>query len=198
MHYPLTKEYQEVFLKHLERHICLSEAEQHHVCSFIKVRNLLPRQYLVNMGDICKSESFIIQGFLRSFYLDKDGNDFTLHFAMEDWWIADFASFLNESPATRNIVALEPSVVLQLDKQAIETLYHDVPKFERYRRMLSENSVAAQDERIINSMSLSGVERYRALLNKYPKIEQRLPQKHIASYLGITPVFLSKIRAVKS
>jgi len=190
-HYPF-------FLQHLQRHIRLSDDEKMHVCSLLKLRRVLPRQFLLNAGDICKFESFVVKGFLRSFYLDDQGNDFTLHFAMEDWWIADFASFRENSPATRNIVALEQSIVLQLDKEAIESLYRDIPQFEHYRRVLSENVSVTQDERLIKAISMSGAERYEALIQKYPNIEQRLPQKHIASYLGITPVFLSKIRAGKN
>lgn len=193
-----SNEHHRIFLQHLQKHIALSDVQKNHICSFLKVRNLLPRQFLLNIGEVCKHESFVVKGFLRSFYLDNQGNDFTLHFAMEDWWIADFASFQQQLPATRNIVALEPTIVLQLDKNAIESLYRDIPEFEYFRRRLSENAVVAQDQRIMNSISMSGTERYASLISKYPNIEQRMPQKHIASYLGITPVFLSKIRAGKN
>ncbi|KAA0989121.1 Crp/Fnr family transcriptional regulator [Dyadobacter aurulentus] len=181
-------------IDHFLKRIPLTAEEQEYVRSLVKIRHLLSRQYLVQQGEVCRFESFVTKGFLRSFYVDSKGNDFTLHFAMEDWWISDSASFLREVPATRNIVAVEPTTVLQLDKAAIETLYRQVPVFERFWRIMNENACLAQDERILNAIMLSGAERYEALLYKYPGIEQRLPQKHIASYLGITPVFLSKIR----
>ncbi|CAG5072490.1 hypothetical protein DYBT9623_04170 [Dyadobacter sp. CECT 9623] len=184
-------------INHFLKRIPLTPEEQEYVCSLIKIRHLLPRQYLVQQGEVCRFESFVVKGFLRSFYVDSKGNDFTLHFAMEDWWISDSASFVREIPATRNIVALEPTTVLQLDKVSIEMLYRQVPVFERFWRIMNESACLAQDERILNAIMMSGAARYEALLSKYPGIEQRLPQRHIASYLGITPVFLSKIRKVK-
>jgi len=184
-------------LDHVLKRINLSPDEQDYFCSLLTVRNLLPRQYLVQAGDICKYESFVEKGFLRSFYFDPDGNDYTLHFAMEDWWISDSTSFIKSAPATRNIIALERCTVIQLDKISLGELYLKIPAFERFWRIMNENACMAQDQRILNSITMTGAERYEALLKKYPGIEQRLPQKHIASYLGISPVFLSNIRRRK-
>lgn len=184
-------------LAHVLKQINLSPDEQDYFCSLLTVRHLLPRQYLVQAGDICKYESFVEKGFLRSFYFDPDGNDYTLHFAMEDWWISDSTSFIKSAPATRNIIALERCTVIQLDKISLGELYLKIPAFERFWRIMNENACMAQDQRILNSITMTGAERYEALLKKYPGIEQRLPQKHIASYLGISPVFLSNIRRRK-
>jgi len=182
---------------HILKRISLTKEEQEYFCSLVKVRYLLPRQYLVQEGEICKHESFVVKGFLRSFYYDPKGNDYTLHFAMQDWWISDSTSFIKETPATRNIIAVEQSTVLQLDKVNMELLYNKIPAFERFWRIMNENACMAQDQRILNSITMTGAERYEALLKKYPGIEQHLPQKHIASYLGISPVFLSNIRKGK-
>jgi CRP-like cAMP-binding protein len=162
--------------------------------AMLKVRTILPRQYLLQQGDICRYESFVCSGFLRSFFIDGQGKEHTLHFAMEDWWISDLRSFVNQEPATRNIIAVESTVVLQIDLQQRNDLISQVPAFERFWRILNEQAVIAADSRILNDISLQGYERYEALTLKYPGIEQRLPQKHIASFLGITPVFLSQIR----
>ncbi len=183
-----------MIVDHVLRRIELTAAEQAHFVSLLKVRKLLPRQYLVQQGDVCQYESYVCQGFLRSFYVDEKGNDHTLHFAMEDWWISDSTSFHLQVPATRNIVALEASILLQIEKNDLEQLYKDVPAFERFWRILEQKSGIAQDQRILNAISMSGAERYEALIAKYPTLEQRMPQRHIASYLGITPVFLSQIR----
>ncbi|MDR6805503.1 CRP-like cAMP-binding protein [Dyadobacter sp. BE34] len=185
---------QKMIVDHVLRRIELTAAEQAHFVSLLKVRKLLPRQYLVQQGDVCRYESYVCQGFLRSFHMDEKGNDHTLHFAMEDWWISDFTSFHLQLPATRSIVALEASVLLQIEKDDLEQLYKDVPVFERFWRILEQKGSIAQDQRILNAISMTGAERYEALITKYPTLEQRMPQRYIASYLGITPVFLSQIR----
>ena len=183
-----------MIIDHVLRRIELSAAEQAHFVSLLKIRKLLPRQYLVQQGDICRHESYVCKGFLRSFYMDERGNDHTLHFAMEDWWISDSTSFHLQVPATRNIVALEASILLQIEKDDLEQLYKDIPAFERFWRILEQKGGIAQDQRILNAISMTGAERYEALIAKYPTLEQRMPQRYIASYLGITPVFLSQIR----
>ncbi|GGH28916.1 Crp/Fnr family transcriptional regulator [Dyadobacter endophyticus] len=185
---------QRMIIDHVLRRIELTATEQAHFVSILKVRKLLPRQYLVQQGDVCQYESYVCKGFLRSFYVDEKGNDHTLHFAMEDWWISDSTSFHLQVPATRNIVALEASVLLQIEKNDLEQLYKDIPAFERFWRILEQKGGIAQDQRILNAISMTGAERYEALVTKYPTLEQRMPQRHIASYLGITPVFLSQIR----
>jgi CRP-like cAMP-binding protein len=183
-----------MIIDHVLRRIELTAAEQAHFVSLLKVRKLLPRQYLVQQGEVCRHESYVCKGFLRSFYVDQKGNDHTLHFAMEDWWITDSTSFHLQVPATRNIVALEASVLLQIEKDDLEQLYKDIPVFERFWRILEQKGGIAQDQRILNAISMTGAERYEALITKYSTLEQRMPQRHIASYLGITPVFLSQIR----
>lgn len=191
---PGTDDYFNAILQHIERRISLNEEEQRYIHSAFNLRSLLPRQYLLTQGEVCRHESYVCHGFLRSFHVDSSGDEHTLHFAQEDWWISDLNSFIRQVPASRNIVALEKTVVLQIDIEKREELLLRVPKMERFWRILNEHASAAQDERILNNISQSGVERYQALLKKYPDIEQRLPQKHIASFLGMTPVFLSQIR----
>lgn len=189
-----TKEHYNRLVRHIERRIGLDSQEKDYICSFFKIRKLLPKQYLLAQGELCRYESYVSEGFLRSFYVDSRGDEHTLHFALEDWWISDLTSFLKQQPASRNIISLEGSVLLQIDLEGRERLMENVPKTERFWRILNESSSMAQDQRLLNSISMSGKERYLALLDLYPHIEQRLPQKHIASFLGITPVFLSQIR----
>ncbi|WP_201747891.1 Crp/Fnr family transcriptional regulator [Chitinophaga vietnamensis] len=189
-----TSDYYNMILDHVSARITLTDDEKQRFCDALTIRHLLPRQYLLQRGDICRHEIFLCKGLLRSFYIDDRGDEHTLHFALEDWWITDLQSFIRQEPATRNIVAMEPVTVLQIDKQAREALLKDIPALERFWRILNENACAAQDERILNNIALTGAERYMQLLKKYPSIDQRMPLKHIASYLGITPVFLSQIR----
>lgn len=183
-----------LLINHVLKRITLSNDEQKHFSSLFTLRKILPRQYLLQQGEICKYEFFIIKGFLRSFFVDDNGNDHSLNFAFEDWWISDSESFLKQLPSEINIIAHELTVVMQIEKVILDQLYLDFPIFDRFWRLLNQNFNLSQNERILNAISMNGADRYHALLVKYPKIENRLAQKHIASYLGITPVFLSMIR----
>lgn len=186
--------YYEMILDHLTARITLTEEEQQRFCDALTIRRILPKQYLLQQGDICRQESYVCKGFLRSFYVDDQGDEHTLHFAMEDWWITDLRSLIRQEAATRSIVAMEPVTVLQIEKHKRDALLQEIPALERFWRILNENACAAQDERILDNIAITGAERYARLLKKYPAIDQRMPLKHIASYLGITPVFLSQIR----
>jgi CRP-like cAMP-binding protein len=195
----LEKTHADTFLiDHVLRRVNLSIAEQTHFISLFTLRKVLPKQFLLQQGEICKYEFFVVKGFLRSFFIDQPGTEHTLNFAFEDWWISDTKSFVQSLPSEINIIAHEPTIVMQIEKQALDQLYLDFPIFDRFWRLLNQNFNVAQSERVLNAISLSGAERYHALIAKYPKIESRLAQKHIASYLGITPVFLSIIRRSQS
>ena len=187
-----------LLINHVLKRINLSTDEQTHFTSLFTFRKILPRQYLLQQGEICKYEFFIVEGFLRSFFVDELGAQHTLNFAFEDWWISDTKSFIHLLPSEINIIAHEPTTVMQIEKKALDKLYLDFPIFDRFWRLLNQNFNLSQSERILNAISMNGAERYHALLAKYPKIESRLAQKHIASYLGITPVFLSMIRRAHS
>lgn len=182
-------------LAHVSRYVPLSAAEQELFTSLLTVKRLLRKQFLLQAGDICRHENYVLDGCVRSFFVDDKGDEHTLHFALEDWWITDLESFLHQIPAVVNIEALTPVTVLQLDKPSLERLYTEVPAFERFFRILHQNAYLAQNKRILNNISMTGEARYTDLLERYPKLVQRVPQKYIASYLGITPVFLSQIRA---
>ncbi|RYE56323.1 MAG: Crp/Fnr family transcriptional regulator [Sphingobacteriales bacterium] len=181
-------------LRHIDKRVVLSKDEQLLASQYFRIARLPAREYLLKQGSTCGYESFVSIGSLRSFYIDDRGGEHTLHFALEDWWISDFSSFLKQLPASRSIITLEESVLLQIERKKRDELISKLPKMERFWRILNEHSSMAQDDRLLSNISMTGKERYLALLQKYPDIQQRLPQKHIASYLGITPVFLSQIR----
>ncbi|TWW00294.1 Crp/Fnr family transcriptional regulator [Chitinophaga pinensis] len=191
---PALTDFHQQIIDHVQQRIRLTTEEQAHFVSLLTLRRLLPRQYLLQQGEVCRYENYVCSGFLRSFYTDETGSDHTLHFAMEDWWISDSSSFIPQQASRINIVALEPCAILQIDKAGLDRLFDDVPAFERFWRILNQQSLISQDQRILNNISMTGAERYEALITKYPDLEQRLPQKYIASFLGITPVFLSQIR----
>lgn len=182
-------------LAHVARYVPLTAGEQELFTSLLTIKRLLRKQYLLQSGDVCKYENYVLEGCLRSFYVDDNGDEHTLHFALEDWWITDLESFLHQTPAVVNIEALTAVTVLQLDKPSLERLYTEAPAFERFFRILHQNAYLAQNRRILNNISMNGEARYLDLLQRHPQLIQSVPQKYIASYLGITPVFLSQIRS---
>lgn len=187
-------EYAPVLLHHVDQHISISHEEKAFFQSLLTARRLKKKAYLLQDGAICKHESFVVEGCLRTFFTDNTGDEHTLQFSVENWWVNDLNSFLHHTPSQYNIEALEPCIVLEIDYASLEKLYVKIPAFERYFRILHQNAFIAQNKRILNNISLTGFERYEAFLQTYPSLIQRVPQKYIASYLGITPVFLSQIR----
>ncbi|MFN7116633.1 MAG: Crp/Fnr family transcriptional regulator [Saprospiraceae bacterium] len=185
----------ERILHNISRFIELNEAEKHYFFSILKPRTYRRRQYLLQAGDVCKYETYIIQGCVRVYYVDDNGFEHNIMFGIEDWWISDFHSLLTQTPAQLNIEALEATEVYHIDKNSMDALFMEVPKFERYFRIMLQNAFISHQQRILQTISLPAEERYRLFVEKYPQFEQRIPQKQIAQYLGITPEFLSKIRA---
>lgn len=181
-------------LQYVSRYITLSEEEEAFFISVLKHKKLRKKQYLLQAGDVCRHECFVLSGCLRSYYVDEQGQEHVVQFSVENWWTSDLASFISGKPATYNIDALEDSEVLQIEKNDLEQLYVQVPKFDRMFRVLLQNAFVAQQERTAQSLSLSAQEQYLNFIKKYPDVEQRVPNHQIASYLGITPESLSRIR----
>ena len=183
------------FLHHISRYIQLTPEEQSIFLSKVKFRKYLKGQFVVQEGDICRYESFVLSGCLKTFYLDKQGHEHIVMLAIEDWWTADLGSFISQTAADLNVQCLEDSELIQISSTDLQQLYIEIPKLERFFRIIIQNAFVAAQKRIINNLSLPAVERYVQFRKQYPKIEQRVPQYMIASYLGITKEFLSKIRA---
>ncbi len=184
----------DLLLRNVARHIHLEPDEVRVFTSIPKVRRLKKKEFLLRAGEVCRYESFVLEGCLRNYYLDDTGDEHILQFSVEDWWTSDLYSLLTQTPATQFIDALEDSSVALFDKDDLEQLYLQVPKFERFFRIMLQKAFIAQQQRILQNIGSNGEERYLAFRKKYPSLEQRLPQHQIASFLGITPEFLSKIR----
>jgi CRP-like cAMP-binding protein len=181
-------------LSYVSKHISLTDDEAAYFLSVLKLRSLRKRQYLVQAGDVCRYEVFVNTGCLRTYSVDEKGQEHVVQFAIENWWTSDMYSFLTQTPATYNIDAMEDSEVVLIEKSSYEELLFKVPKFDRMFRIILQNAFIAQQRRIMENMSLPAHERYLSFIQRYPQFEQRVPQHQIASYLGITPESLSRIR----
>lgn len=184
----------ELILKNISRHIQLDKTETDFFLSLLKEKTIKRKDFFLKKGEFCKNETFITRGCLRVYSIDADGLEHILMFGVEDWWVGDMYSFLTQTPSNYFIDALEDSEVLQISKVNLDKLYESVPKFERFFRIMFQNAFINQQNRINQNLSLTAEERYIEFIKKYPHLEQRIPQKQIAAYLGITPVFLSMIR----
>jgi CRP-like cAMP-binding protein len=182
-------------LQHIRRFIELNDDEAAFFTSLLRYKKLRKRQFLVQAGEVHRFESYVLRGCLRAFFTHRDGQEHITQFAVEDWWIADDSSYLLGEPAMLDVEALEDCVLLQLHFDDRERLFRQIPKFERFFRIAFERSFLAQQRRILNNLSMSAEERYLDFLERYPLIAQRVPQYHIAAYLGVSAEFLSKIRS---
>lgn len=179
---------------HILKRIDLTEGEFETCTTFFVPKRIRRHQFLLHEREVCKHYAFVNRGLLRAYLIDEKGAEHVLQFAIEDWWISDPNSFLTGNPATSNIDALEDSELLLLERSAYEKLLGAIPKFEKLFRVLLEQRHAAQQRRISAALSLSAEEQYLRLLQTHPTIFQRVPLNQIASYLGITPQSLSRIR----
>ncbi|MGI4751617.1 MAG: Crp/Fnr family transcriptional regulator [Janthinobacterium lividum] len=178
-------------------HVLLDPEEKELIRSRLVQRTIKKNQVLLSAGKLCRNIYFVTKGCLRIYNTDKNGTEHNLLFYPENWWAADLASFSGQSPAYYAISALEDTKVLYLKHGVLEQLYIDVPKLKRFFRILIQNGFSFYQGRINSNLSKSAQERYGLFQKQYPKLEQRIAQKQIASYLGITPVFLSMIRKRK-
>jgi len=182
-----------LMLQNIAKHIQLTLGEQAHFVGMLKPKTVKRKEMLLQEGEVCRHSTFVTQGCLRSYNLDKNGLEHVLSFAPPGWWIADMYSFIAQKPGILYIEALEPSAVLLLSKEDQERLYVDIPKFERFFRIIIENSLVSSQQRLLDKLSLPAQERYKAFCQKYPTLVNCLPRKQIASYIGVTPEFFSKM-----
>jgi len=184
----------EVLFSKVEEKIKLNDSEKEICKALFSPKKLRRRQYILQQDDICKNLIFVEKGILRSYSIDNKGNEHIIQFAPEGWWISDVYSFLTGEAAVYNIEAIEDSELLLISKSSLDELYERVPKFERYFRLLSQANMVATHRRLTSTLSASADEKYLRLHSAYPNIVARVPQHMIASYLGITPETLSRVR----
>ena len=184
----------DLLLSNLSKYISLTTEETEFFTSLLKSKYLAKGEFLLREGDVCKYETFVTKGCLKAYYLDENGFEHTIDFLIEEWWANDLYSLFTQTASKSNIKAIEDTAVLQISKNDLEILYQKIPKFERFFRILFQNAYITQRAQINSTLSIEAEERYLLFLQKKPYAEKRFTQKDIASYLGITPQFLSALK----
>ena len=184
-----------LLLTNISKYITLTKSEKEYVVSLLEYKKISSKILFLKEGDICKYSIFVIEGCLRGYTIDRNGFEHVLSFAPKDWWIGDMYSLLSQKPGILNIEAMVDTEVILLSKNNQEKLYSKIPKFERFFRIITENSLISYQQRLIDNMSLTAQERYLKFRKTYPQLINSIPQKQIAAYIGVTPEFLSKLRA---
>lgn len=182
-------------LTNIRRYVELSEKEAEKLISIIRTTRVKKRQFIIQPGFVCQYRSYIVKGAFRVFHLDEDGKEHTVSIGIEDWFVTDFYSYISQTPATNYAEALEDAIIFQMKYEDIEQLCKEIHALSEYFRLTTEKAFAYSRKRVISNISKSAEDRYLDYINQYPTIANRVPQYVLASYLGISAEFLSKIRA---
>ncbi len=179
---------------HVNRRVPLTREEWSLWEPFFVPRKIRKRQFLLQEGEVARHIAFVNSGCLRSYTVDAKGEEHVVQFAIADWWISDGESFLSGRKSDHSIDALHDSEVLLLEKSSRDDLLDTAPRADRFFRILQESGFLASRRRVESFLSDSAEERYLAFIATYPSLIEQIPQHQIASYLGITPQSLSRIR----
>ncbi len=182
-------------IQYMLRYVDLNTDEQELVLKAFRKKRYLKGQYILQSGDICKYESYILKGSVKAFFVDSDGSEHVLMLGIEDWWVGDLASYSQATEADLDIQCLEDTMVAQITVNDLEELFSECPKIERFFRIIILRHLIFTQKRIIENLSLTAKARYLKFSERYPLLAQRFPQYLIASYLGMSKEFLSKIRS---
>ncbi|WP_037302092.1 Crp/Fnr family transcriptional regulator [Runella limosa] len=184
----------ERLLTHFQRYIPLIEDEKRLLEPRVRARKIKRRQMILQEGFVCKHYTFVVEGCFKMYGVDDKGYEHNIQFAAEGDWIADIGSFHSQKPSRLFIEAIEPSEIIQIEQQDLYFLYINIPKLDRIFKVIIENKFVELQNRVLQAFSSTAEQRYLSFLEQYPHLTNRLPNTQIASYLGITPEFLSKIR----
>lgn len=184
-----------LLLKNIAKHVTLTAEEEERVLSLTTLQSYKSKTILLKANEVCTESYFVTKGILRSYTIDENGVEHVVSFACPEWWIADMYSYLSQLPGQLFIEVNEDAEVIVLTKANQERLYAEVPKMERFFRILIENSLIANQQRLINNLSFTAEARYDKFSKKFQDILPFLPQKQIASYIGVTPEFFSKMKS---
>lgn len=181
-------------LSHFENYLSLDSQEINSLETRLSERNIKRRQYILQQGDVCTHYTFVVEGCFKMYKVDKQGREHNIQFAIENGWISDLGSFYTETSSDLYIEAIEKSTILQISKPDLLYLFTHFPKFDRNFRVLVENAFINLQKRVLHNISSTAEERYLDFLSTHPNLFNRISNVQIASYLGVTPEFLSTIR----
>jgi CRP-like cAMP-binding protein len=182
-------------LGNIRRYVpALPVEDEKQITAIIKTTRIKKRQFIDQPGFVCTYRNYIVKGAFRSFFVSGDGKEHTVQIAIEDWFISDFYSYITQTPATLFVEALEDAIIFQMKYDEVEALCSRNIYLSEYFRVTTERAFAFSRKRALSNLSMTAEERYLEYITQYPGIAQRVPQKVIASYLGVSPEFLSKIR----
>lgn len=184
----------EDIIKNVTRCIQLAPDEKQEFTDLLQLQSVPAKTILLREGEVCRFEAYVRKGCIRVYYVNENGFEVTLSFAIEDWWVGDVASFYEQKPSRLFIETLEDTEMYVLTPATKEKLLESIPKFERVFRLLIQRNLSALQNRLINTISQKASERYLEFIKLYPTIPQRVAQYYIASYLGVSPEFVSTIR----
>jgi CRP-like cAMP-binding protein len=184
----------QTLFKHIQEKVSLTDQEQEIIQSFFVVKKLRKKQYLLQEGDVCKYLTFVAKGLLRTYNVDDKGDEHMSIFGWEGWWVSDFNSFLSGEAAVFNIDAIEDAELVMISREDYEALTLAAPIMDRYFRILYQNSLVTKERRLMSSITHTAEEKYVQLAESNPQLIERIPQNLIASYLGIAPETLSRIK----
>jgi len=183
-----------VFEQYLIEKAGLNEQEIAAVRAVSVEKKICKRQYVLQEGDVCVNNCFVVKGCLRMYLVDEDGAEHMLRFAVENWWMSDQESLNNAIPSKKNIDALEASELILISQADYLNLQKNIPKFRELVESLKARSFEASQRRILSNISFSAEEKYQNFINTFPDIFYRIPLHMIASYLGVSRETLSRIR----
>jgi CRP-like cAMP-binding protein len=175
-------------------HVSLSDEEWKRCKNNFRPKRMPKRQFLLQEGDVCRELAFVEKGALYSYTVDSKGNQHVIRFAFEGWWMANLQSFFTGEPTTLNIEVLEDSELLLLDRENHQKLLNEIPAYERYHRIIVQNAYITLQRRTENALGLTAEEKYRRLIKQNPEFMNRVPLNLVASYLGMSPETLSRVR----
>ena len=184
-------------LNHLQRYVALSPEEQELICSKMELKTLKRKEHLLQPGKVCPGNYFILKGCIRQYFVNRKLNEQIIHFGLENWWIADQSSLMYQRPSNCYIQALESTELLLLSEKERISLSEQIPGLESYFRIMMQKAFVAAQNRIEFLFNMTDEERYFHFSKLFPDFLQRVPQYMLASYLGFTPQFLSRLRAKK-
>ena len=185
------------FISHIRRYVELTEQDVAKIESYVQLLELKKKEYLLTEGQVCKFNYFVEKGCIRMFYINDKIVEQTTQFALEEWWLSDYFSFAKQLPSQYSIQAVEKSLVVAIDYQLQDKLFDEIPQLERYFRIMMQRALAASQLRVKLIYQLSKEEMYKHFNTSFPHFFQRVPQYMIASYLGLTPEYLSELRKKK-